>query len=260
MSITKRAVAVMASAVLLWGGSLASAGTINAKFTGANPAAGGFKVVTGNGTYNNVTAGRMNWKQNSFTTDVNGSGNLVGNGGTFVTYCIDLAQHVANNTNYSFTVTTTTSAVPNPSATTGTLATPWAGDVSKSRAAALLRLFSKHYGEGFTDNVKQAAFQLAVWEITFETAAGNKTLGGGTTVISNGNASARSQADIWLSGLFSVTDDGDIGSLRFLSSGSSQDQIHYNPLSPGPTPIPVPLASVGGIALIGMLAAKRSLR
>lgn len=250
--------AALAASLVLTFASCASAGTVTATFQSANPGAQTFNISylkPGNvaANANNIRAGLMNWTQTSFTT----GGNLVGNGNNFFAYCIDLAQTVNNNT---FTVTLDPSLVPNPSTATGSLATAWAGDATKTKEAALLRLFAKHYAPSNTSGNFHAGFQLAVWEIIFETTAGNKSVSSGT-MNATGVTAAINQANSFLSNLFSGGSYA-LGSFVYLTSGNNQDQVVYiPPPTPGPLPdIPLPTAALAGLALLSGMGLRRITR
>lgn len=250
--------AALAASFVLACASYASAATVTASFVSANPGAHTFNInylKPGNvaASANNIRAGLMNWTQTSFTA----GGNLVGNGNSFVAYCIDLAQTVNNNT---FTVTTDPSLVPNPSTATGSLATAWAGDATKTKEAALLRLFAKHYAPSNTSGDYHAGFQLAVWEIIFETTAGNKSVSSGT-LNATGVTAAITQANSFLTNLYSGGNYA-LGSFVYLTAGNNQDQIVYvPPPNPGPLPeIPLPTAALAGMALLGGLGFRRIAR
>lgn len=257
MSVKTKFAVALATAVTMITGALASANTVSANFLSANPGNQAFNVTYRN-TSNvststgNIRAGLMNWTQTAFT----GSGTLVGNNSNFVTYCIDLAQNVNSNT---FNVTSDASTVPNPLTSTGSLTTAWAGDSTKTKEAALKRLYAKHFNAANTSGDYHAAFQLAVWEIIFETTTGDKSLTSGTT-LSTGVAAAISQASLFVTNLY---DGGTFaeGSFVYLTGNNNQDQIFYRPLSFGDLPvIPLPAASLGGLMLLGMIGAKRSMK
>lgn len=251
--------AALAASFMLACASYASAATVTATFINANPGAQTFNInylKPGNvaASANNIRAGLMNWKQTSFTS----GGNLVGNNNNFAAYCIDLAQTIGGS--HTFTVTTDPSLVPNPSTATGSLATAWAGDATKTKEAALLRLFAKHYAPSNTSGNFHAGFQLAVWEIIFETTAGNKSVSSGT-MNATGVTAAITQANSFLTNLFSGGNYA-LGSFVYLTSGNHQDQIVYiPPPNPGPLPeIPLPTAAFAGMALLGGLGFRRIAR
>jgi hypothetical protein len=112
---------------------------------------------------------------------------------SFVSYCVDLYQHIGHV-------------------------------FANSRAYADLgRLYSV---AGVVDtSVKEAAFQIAVWEIAYETTAGPYSLGGaGTASFFGGTADSSGallQASNWLAGL----DGGAVRGVSVIESELHQDVI-----------------------------------
>jgi len=126
---------------------------------------------------------------------------------SFVSYCVDLYQHIGFGELYPEYSAPGTSHV-----------------FANDRAYADLgRLYSV---AGVVDtSVKEAAFQIAVWEIAFETAAGPYSLGGaGTASFFGGTADssgALSLASQWLGGL----DNGALRGVNVIESGLHQDVV-----------------------------------
>ena len=126
---------------------------------------------------------------------------------SFVSYCVDLYQHIGFN---------------DPYADYGSFGT---GHVfANSRAYSDLgRLYSV---AGVVDtSVKEAAFQISVWEIAYETTAGPYSLGGaGTASFYGGSADssgALSLASQWLAGL----DNGAVRGVSVIESELHQDVV-----------------------------------
>jgi len=126
---------------------------------------------------------------------------------SFVSYCVDLYQHIGFGEPYA------------------EYGSPGTGHVfANSRAYADLgRLYSV---AGVVDtSVKEAAFQVAVWEIAYETTAGPYSLGGpGTASFFGGTADSSGallQASNWLAGL----DGGVVRSVSVLESELHQDVV-----------------------------------
>lgn len=126
---------------------------------------------------------------------------------SFVSYCVDLYQHIGFNEAY-----------PEYSA-------PGTGHVfANSRAYGDLgRLYSV---AGVVDtSVKEAAFQIAAWEIAYETTAGAYSLAGpGVASFSGGTADSSGAlllASQWLAGL----DGAAVRGVSVLESGLHQDVI-----------------------------------
>ena len=153
-----------------------------------------------------------------FTTVLNG-------GPSFVSYCVDLYQHISFGTMY-----------PEYGApgTTHTFA-------NNRSYADLGRLYAN---AGVVDtSVEEAAFQIAVWEIAFETAPGAYALGSGAASFSGGSAAgsgALGLAATWLAGLGS----GAGRSVSVIESAEHQDVIFA----------PVPEPSTYMLMLAGLAA------
>lgn len=86
------------------------------------------------------------------------------------------------------------------------------------------QLFHEAYGEATLDATHSAAFQLAIWEIVYD--SGNLNLGGGAFQVlnNNGNPETVALAQSWLANLGNFTDNYD---LFLLSSASHQDFITF---------------------------------
>jgi len=126
---------------------------------------------------------------------------------SFVSYCVDLYQHIGFGELYT------------------EYGSPGTGHVfANNRAYADLgRLYSV---AGVVDtSVKEAAFQIAVWEIAYETTDGPYSLGGvGTASFYGGTADgtgALSLASQWLAGL----GGGAVRGVNVIESGLHQDMV-----------------------------------
>ncbi len=159
----------------------------------------------------NVSAG-------GFATILNGSP-------SFTTYCVDLYQTISFGTLYpEYTAPGTTHVFAN------------------SRAYADLGRLYANAGPIDT-SVKQAAFQIAVWEIAYETTAGAYALGSGAASFSGGTAAtsgALIQAATWLTGL----GNGVGSNISVIESAAHQDVIYA----------PVPEPSTYMLMLAGLMA------
>src|SRR5678816_1072289 len=110
---------------------------------------------------NAVTSGSAS--AGGFATVLNG-------GPSFVSYCVDLYQHIAFGTLYPEYTAPGTSHV----------------FINSDAYADLGRLYDV---AGVVDtSVEEAAFQIAVWEIAYEAAAGPYSLAGGAVCFSGGPA------------------------------------------------------------------------
>jgi hypothetical protein len=173
---------------------------------------------------NAVASGTVN--AGGFTTILNG-------GPSFVSYCVDLYQHIAFGTLYpEYTAPGTTHVFAN------------------NRAYADLgRLYAN---AGVVDtSVEEAAFQIAVWEIAYETTPGAYALGSGAASFSGGSAAggALGLAATWLAGL----GDGAGRSISVIESADQQDVI----FAPVPEPSTYMLMLAGLMATVEISRRKR---
>ena len=154
---------------------------------------------------------------------------------SFVSYCVDLFELLPafNTSNNSY-------AEVGASAYFG------------AKTDDVARLFSGVSGQ-VDSALEEAAFQLALWEIKYETTPGAYNLGTGTAKFldmksSDGNAVAVAQT--WLNGLGSYDNHVQLHVLQSLGRPGKQDVVFA-------TPVPEPatwLLMVGGLAAFGALA------
>ena len=213
----------LASITLACALGTAAARADNVTFTGF---AHGSETVAFSLIAPNVTAsGTVN--AGGFATILNGSP-------SFVTYCVDLYQHIAFGTLYPEYTAPGTSHV-----------------FANNRAYADLgRLYAN---AGVVDTaLEEAAFQIAVWEIAYETTAGAYALGSGAASFSGGTAAssgALGLAATWLSGL----GNGAGRSISVIESRDHQDVI----FAPVPEPSTYMLMLAGLMATVEISRRKR---
>lgn len=151
---------------------------------------------------------------------------------SFETYCVDLYQHIG------FGETYTDYTLPN---TTHTFA-------NSNAYADLGRLYAT--AGPIADSVHEAAFQIAVWEIAYETT-NLYNLADGSAVFSGGSA-ATSGALTLASGWLSTLANGAHPSISVLESREHQDMI----FAPVPEPETYSLL-IAGLAVVGFVARRR---
>jgi len=171
----------------------------------------------------------------SGTVSAGGFATILNGSPSFVTYCVDLYQHISFGTLYSdYTAPGSTHVFAN------------------NRAYADLgRLYAN---AGVVDtSIEEAAFQIAVWEIAYETTPGAYALGSGAASFSGGSAAggALGLAATWLSGL-----GNDAGrSISVIESTEHQDVI----FAPVPEPSSYMLMLAGLLATVEISRRKRKL-
>lgn len=196
-------------------------------------------------------AGALNWTgQASNGYDLNGS---------FSTFCIDLTQDVYLGHSYTYDVVDM-SVAPNPLPPTEPVGSTGLGTTNRQN---LENLYALQYDNIGSDNDRGAAFQIAIWEILFDTGSSHDVSTGQFAI------SGASSNVINLANQF-VTDALAPGALTFhhqllaLTSPTVQDQLFLGestPTQPGPPQaVPTPAAALGALPLLGALAAFRHKR
>ncbi len=156
------------------------------------------------------------------------------NGTPIVFFCFELTQY------FSFGNTYTDYTASNPSGATFTL---------------LSRLFTEGFAHALDSTQNSAAFQLAVWEIEYETGSPTDLRAGSFHVLSdNGHTATVNAANYLLThlpstGLYSIT---------LLHSPDYQDFIYgTSTLRQAPEPSPLPLVGIGLAAMIFVTLRRR---
>ncbi len=170
----------------------------------------------------------------SGTVSAGGFATILNGGPSFVSYCVDLYQHIAFGTLYpEYAAPGTTHVFANDRA-----------------YADLGRLYAN---AGVVDtSVEEAAFQIATWEIAYETTPGAYALGSGAASFSGGTAAssgALGLAATWLAGL----GNGPGRSISVLESPDHQDVI----FAPVPEPSTYMLMIAGLLATVEISRRKR---
>ena len=222
MRITKCVVAVIAATVLA---AYSHAATITATFESVG---GGGVLVTPslNGTsIGTGLAGQYFWKQQSGSP-------VLGNGGNFLTFCIELTQDIDfNQPPYQYSIVDLATA-PQPGTYIG------ANGMGTARADEIRELFGQDLSK-VVDTSTAATFQFAVWRILY----------GSALTLDSANAGRLATADSWIAGLNA---NGAKASLIALSSPTAQDQVTIA--------TPLPSAAWGGMLLIGFVGFARFCR
>lgn len=169
----------------------------------------------------------------SGSASAGGFATVLNGGASFVSYCVDLYQHISFGTLYpEYTAPGTGHVFINPRAYDD-----------------LGRLYNV---AGVVDtSVEEAAFQIAVWEIAYETTDGAYSLSGGAARFSGGSAAssgALTLASSWLAGLGGAP----VRPIDVIESRDHQDVI----FAPVPEPSSVALM-LTGMVVAGGIARRR---
>jgi len=207
-------------AVAITCGSALAVDTVRATFNSVSPSVSCEFSTNSGGSWTGTLAGSMNWTRDNVTP-----GTYSGLQGSFSSFCIEVTQHVAFGGTYTYDVTMTPNA-PTPDINFNL-------PMGNTKASQLSELFGRYYSS-LAGNTDFGAFQMAVWEIVYDTG----------TSVSNGVFQIRNAvpsetlANTWLGSL-----DGSgplMGGLFALSNREAQDQIV-------PAPGVLALAGAGGL-------------
>jgi len=224
---------LIAAAALAVSAGLASAGTIDVRFTGTG--AGQTIHVNSPSLNGNVFAGQL------FHTLSNATGPEAQFNGDYVTFCTDLSQHVTSTIRTYDLVAI--DLMPN--------STP----MGAAKAQALTKLYASAGGSqllGGTSSELGAAFQIAVWEIISD--YNPSLIGGGLDVTAGTFRATKTDGSTLsssvrghLTSLFAAANtEGGVGAgIMGIRSSTAQDQI-----IPVPTPGAFALAGLGGLCLV----------
>lgn len=214
----------------------ASALTVNMNFTGVGMYKSGLNLMDNGVAKNGVTAGELKWT----VTASNWAGAPAGT--NIKTFCTDLYQYAGNG---SLAVTKLWDApVPGPA-------------MGKDRARLIEKLYAAKYSESDDSGDKAAAFQLAIWEIIYDSNFNPAAVGSGRVAagigidagdfsLTNQSTAFKNLVNSFLDAAFASSTRTNLVALSAPHAGSSnprQDQIYFAPL---------PTAS--GLAGAGLLA------
>ena len=156
-----------------------------------------------------------------------------------IAYCIDIFQTLSFGSLYTDYSTSTLAAD---------------GVLSATRKSEISQLFHGFYDTSLTSSTNSAAFQLALWEIAYETNGNplnvdGASAGKGTTYATSPNTPAGviTTADTWLAGLGAFSTDLD--GFTTYRSASHQDLISYHGQR-----VPEPATATLLVAGLGLLA------
>lgn len=243
-----RIVAAVAVAVMMTAATRASAETVTMSFsktTGTAPV-GVTYTIGGTTTSTSITPGPYYWQQTGTPMNSNF-------GSSIATFCVELNQGF-------------------PSASENYTVNTLASVAGTSKAGAIEKLFANNYNSSwanssFTGSTAATAFQLALWELVYDGAAG--ALGSGNFRYTGSLTSGVGLAAANMLAALAGTSTSAFSSLFpnkqvvWLSNGTKQDQIVIIPKAPD-VPVPAPPSVVlAGLALgtgvFGRLIRRRKL-
>jgi len=232
------AIAVMGFGLL----SVARADTVTATLTGVDSGFG--NTVVAFGTYSGIGVGTINWANPVLSPTNSVYAPAFTN--PFVTYCIDIPDHIQVGGSFSFVPSINLAGAPQPSSGLPT-------GMGAAAASQLYDLFGSGYSTSLSSPVEGTAFQLAIWQIVY---------GAAFTAVPGGDITPTALTDesLFLTHIGSTPYNGTLLDLMGVPSSpllgqSVQDQILAAPA--GTTIItsgtPLPSAATGGsVLLIGL--------
>jgi hypothetical protein len=201
-------------------------------------------------TYNNqslgsVYAGALNWHGQA--------GNVHDLTGSFSTFCIDLTQDVYLGSTYTYVVADP-SLAPDPLPPTESPGSPGLGAASLQR---IENLYALQYDGIGSDNDRGAAFQIAIWEMLFDTGATHDVTAG-QFAVTGASANVVTLANQFVSDALTPDALSFHNELLALTSRTAQDQLFVGAAIPQGGPplaaVPTPAAAIGATPLLGALA------
>lgn len=210
----------------------AAADTVTATFNSVSPSTIFYYTLNGSGLA--AYTGQINWTRTGGTQP--GLPETA-----FSTFCIELTQHIQLNHSYTYDVMDLSQA-SNPA-------------MGEGKAQDIGRLWAKYHPLADDSPNNAAAFQVAIWEILYDT---DHLLNAGHFRAKYPTAAPATIAQGWLSDL---SWNGALPNLLAMKSATAQDQVF---VGPPPTPeygnpvaAPLPGAAWGGAVLLGLLAGRR---
>jgi hypothetical protein len=228
--------------------------TFVGKLTSYTPVAGVNVTATGVTNYSG-NVGVFNWTFISGTSSYfDADPDTTLKVSTFHAFCIELNQTVSIGSSYLLTTTALKDA-PKPG--TGVVASGTGTGMGQNKADLITELYDRFYeGSVLTDGtgVEAAAFQLAIWNIIYDTTADRSVTSGAGTFYSNTSTTVSARANVMLAALGTQTLLNPVNrtwDLFAISNSSSQDHIVAVRIPPPTTSSIVPSPVAAGMGLIG---------
>jgi hypothetical protein len=233
--------------------SMARATTITAQLTGLSPYVFGHINLAGAGSlYGGV--GTIEWQGVST--------NVVPFNGPYGTYCIDLIQDIGIGNTYSYTIGTLSSS---PKAGAYPSGTPTTG-MGVAKADEIEELYGQQLpqtlGGGSSADLASQAFQLAIWNIVYDTDLSVTSGAGSFSAGGDVDPNAITLANTYLVDAANTGNQAKYDStyklVALIGLDGAQDQVAVDPnitFTGGQAPLPP--SALGGGVLLACLAASR---
>lgn len=230
--LTKALLWLLPLSVAVGVSDVARAASVTAELTGLTPYVFPTMYLQGEGDITGGT-GAIGWQGQS--------GNALGLTSSFNTFCIDLVQDIYFGSTYTFDVMGIANA-PQPGAY------PPGGPITgmgATKASELNTLYAEQFDNLTTDDELEA-FQLAIWNIVYDTDASVSSGAGSFYIVSGFDSNTKNLASSYLAAATNLSDqkvfDGTLVAL--VGEDGAQDQIYASQ-------VPLPRTILGGGILLG---------
>ena len=178
--------------------------------------------------------------------------------GTFDTYCIDLVEDIYLGSTYTYTVG---SVANSPKSNAFPNGNP--NGMGTAKFNEIAELYGQHFAETLpsVNGDQREAFQLAIWNILYDTDTSVSTGDGSFYAEGNVSGDAINIANGWLVDASNPTNEANFHATDLVSligDRGVQDQITIDPNITISTGAPLPNAALGGSLILAGLTAARA--